>query len=334
MSKDYYNILEVDRNASLDDIKKSYRNLSKKYHPDLNKEIGSEEKFKEVAGAYEVLSDPDKKARYDQYGSDGPQGFNSGGFDFNDIFSGFGFNPFGGKKSYRKGSDSRINVSVSLEDILNGVNKKVKYKRKQKCTGCDGKGGKNVETCPSCNGAGSRISSQNTPFGTFQTQSPCNSCSGSGKRIIDRCGTCHGSGLSDIEETVSIDIPRGVAGGMTLQMSGKGNSSPDGHYGDLLIHITEEPHKSFRREDSHVIYKQQISIFDLLTGYETEVEMLGGKKTKLKIEPGTKCDNVYRFSKMGLPNIHSGGTGDFFVELDVDVPKLTPDQIEVIKTLK
>lgn len=333
MSKDYYKILGIDKNASAADIKSAYRKLSKQYHPD-NSMGGDEEKFKEIASAYEVLSDSEKRESYDRYGSDGPQqsgGF--GGFDMNDIFSGFGFNPFGSKKQYRKGSDVRININVSLLDILNGVNKKVKYKRKQQCSSCKGQGGTKIENCTGCNGTGTRVVRQQTPMGVFQTQTTCTSCNGSGRRVLEKCSPCNGQGLTEFEDTVSIDVPKGVFGGMTLQMNGKGNSSSDGHFGDLLIHIIEEPSDIFRREDNHIIYTKKISVFDLLTGLETEIEMLDGKKSKLKIDKGTKCDKTYRFVHKGLPNIQTGSMGDFFVELDIDVPVLSNEKLELLKTI-
>ena len=179
-----------------------------------------------------------------------------------------------------------------------------------------------------------RVSNQQTPMGVFQTQTPCHGCNQTGKRIVVKCTSCNGQGLSDFEDTVSVDIPKGVSGGMTLQMNGKGNSSVDGHFGDLLVHINEEPHTSFKRVDNNLVFTKQISVFDLLTGAEIEVDLLSGGTRKVKIDKGTKATQVYEIKGFGLPSLHGGTNGHLYVELDVNIPILDDEKLNIIKSLK
>ena len=255
MSKDYYQILEVDRGSSDDEIKKSYRKMAMKWHPDKNpNNPQAEEKFKDCAEAFDVLSDPQKKQQYDQFGTVGGGGGNpfGGGFGgFEDIFSRFGdlFGQGGRQNRVRKGSDLRMTVSINLDEVINGANKKLKYIRQTKCSPCGGAGGKDVQTCSSCHGSGQRRVVQNTPFGTIQQQIVCNSCQGQGTQVRNPCSNCKGNGTVPNQEIVDIQIPKGAANGMTFNMSSQGNWGKNvDTFGDLIIQIEEMPDDLFKRD--------------------------------------------------------------------------------------
>jgi len=270
MSKDYYNVLGVDRNASEDEIKKAYRKMAMKFHPDKNPDNPeAESKFKEAAEAYDVLSTPDKKSNYDRFGSangGGGNPFGGGGFNMEDIFSNFGdifgnsFNQRygGGQKPQSRGSNLRIKVSLTIDEILKGVSKKLKYKRQDKCGTCDGKGGTDVRNCIPCNGSGQRTVVQNTPFGQIRQQMTCPDCSGSGNQIRNKCGQCHGAGTTPKEQIVEVEIPIGVHSGMQLSMQGFGNNVRDGIPGDLYIIIDELREFYFKREANNLIVEKEI----------------------------------------------------------------------------
>lgn len=350
--RDYYEILGVSRNATQDEIKKAYRKLAIKYHPDKNPgDKEAEEKFKEAAEAYEVLSNPEKKARYDQFGHAGMSGnagggFSGGGMDINDIFEhfgdifgdAFGFSSSGRRsgRSVQKGSNIRIRVKLKLEEIAKGVEKNIKIHKDVTCRTCGGSGAKggSYTTCGMCGGSGVYVKVQQTILGAMQTRTTCPVCHGSGKIVKDKCTDCKGSGVVKGEETVTIRIPPGVSDGMQLSMSGKGNAAPNGGInGDLIIVIEEENHPIFKREGQHLIYPLHISIPDAVLGNQFEIPLLEGK-AKIKIEPGTQSGKILRLRGKGLPDINSRVYGDLLVEVHVHIPKnISPEERKILEKL-
>lgn len=327
MSKDYYNILGVDRSASADEIKKAYRKMAMKYHPDKNNgDVESEEKFKECAEAFDVLSDPQKKQEYDTYGSVGG-GNPFGGMD--DIFSRFGdFFGFGGNQRNRvkKGNDLRVRVQLSIDDIINGVDKKIKYIRQVSCNSCSGTGGKDISTCGNCNGSGQRRIVQNTPFGVMQQVVSCNSCNGSGQIIRTPCNSCRGNGTVPNEETVDVQIPKGAISGMVFSMSQKGNHINNGIPGDLQIHIDELNNSPFKREGNNLVFDQHISVIDAILGKEIQLNTPHGS-IKFTAAPGTQHGKVLRIQGKGIPDINRHGLmGDLFIKINVKIPQTVNDQ--------
>lgn len=325
MSKDYYKILELDKNATPDEIKKSYRKLALKFHPDKG---GDEDKFKEISEAYSVLSDPDKKSKYDRFGTIDDNG---GGFNMDDIFSSFGdIFGFGGRsqRSQRKGNDLRVKVSVELEDILNGCKKKIKYSRSNKCNTCSGKGGSELVTCLPCNGRGFREVVQNTSFGVIRQTVSCSNCSGSGKSIKNACNTCSGSGTKLVEESVEIEIPKGAVGGTYMVMQRMGNFVRDGIHGDLQIVIDEVKHNRFKREDLNLILDYDISIIDAILGSEKEIlTPLNRKKIKFVISRGTEHGKVLRIRGNGVPDVNfNGHVGDLLIRVNIKIPSIVSDK--------
>jgi molecular chaperone DnaJ len=359
MSKrDYYEVLEVGRDASPEDLKKAYRKQALKYHPDKNpgnKE--AEDKFKEAAEAYEVLSDPAKRRTYDQYGhagmgnSGGFGGF-GGGMSMEDIFSHFGdifgggdpFSSFfggGGRrgKSVNKGSNLRVKVKLTLEEIVTGVEKKIKVNKYIPCNTCHGtgaRGGSSYTTCSTCRGSGhvSRVTS--TFLGQMQTTSTCPNCGGEGQIITDKCVDCAGNGIVKGEEVISIRIPAGVAEGMQLSMNGKGNAAARGGVaGDLLIQIEELKHEFLERDGNHIHYEHVISFPEAVLGSTAEIPTIEGK-VKIKIDPGTPSGKVLRLRGKGIPSINSyEGRGDFLISLVIYTPKnLTRDERQLLEKLE
>jgi len=338
--RDYYEILGVQKGASDDDIKKAYRKLAIKYHPDKNPDDkAAEEKFKEAAEAYEVLSNAEKKQRYDQFGhagvNGGAGGFSGGGgMNMDDIFSQFG-DIFGGAFGFgggnggsrggrrvNRGSNLRVKVKLNLSEVANGVEKKIKVNKFVGCKTCNGSGAKNgqYDTCKQCNGSGVITRVQQTILGAMQTQTACNGCGGEGRIIRDKCNTCHGDGVVRNEEVISINIPAGVADGMQLSMSGKGNAAPRGGInGDLLIVIEEEEHPLLKREGNHLIYSLSISIPNAVLGTSVEIPTVDAK-VKIKIEPGTQAGKVLRLKGKGLQDVNGYGKGDLLVEISVFTP--------------
>ena len=338
--RDYYEILGVQKGASEDDIKKAYRKLAIKYHPDKNPDDkAAEEKFKEAAEAYEVLSNTEKKQRYDQFGhagvNGGAGGFSGGGgMNMDDIFSQFG-DIFGGAFGFgggnggsrggrrvNRGSNLRVKVKLNLSEVANGVEKKIKVNKFIGCKICSGSGAKNgqYDTCKQCNGSGVITRVQQTILGAMQTQTACNGCGGEGRIIRDKCNTCHGDGVVRNEEVISINIPAGVADGMQLSMSGKGNAAPRGGInGDLLIVIEEEEHPLLKREGNHLIYSLSISIPNAVLGTSVEIPTVDAK-VKIKIEPGTQAGKVLRLKGKGLQDVNGYGKGDLLVEISVFTP--------------
>jgi molecular chaperone DnaJ len=330
MAKDYYKILGIDRGASKDEIKKAYRKMAIKYHPDKNPDDkSSEAKFKEAAEAYEVLSDDSKKANYDRFGTSDNSGnpFASGfGYDVNDIFSQFGDifgdafgRRYGNQRRQSKGSDLRIKVSLTIEDIINGSNKKIKYKRQSTCNTCDGKGGKDIRDCLVCNGSGRRQVIQNTPFGQIRQEAYCNDCSGTGKQIINECNDCRGEGTKVKEEIVDIDIPAGVHSGMKLSMHGYGNHIRDGIPGDLIIIIDEVKEFYFKRENNNIIVEKEISVIDAIIGSQIQVKTPHGD-IPISIQAGTQHGHKIKINGKGIPDMNLG-LGSLYVIININIPK-------------
>lgn len=361
--RDYYEVLGVAKNASADELKKAYRKKAIQYHPDRQQDKTeaekkeAEEKFKEAAEAYEVLSDPDKRARYDQFGHNmgnmGGGGFSSygGGMSMEDIFSHFGdifgdFGGFGGFGSSRsrggkrqnRGSDLRVKVRVTLKDVAHGVEKKLKIPRYVSCDVCHGTGakdGKSYTTCNHCHGTGVITQVRQTMLGAMQTTSTCPSCNGEGKIITEKCTHCAGEGIERKEEIITVKIPAGVSDGMTLSMQGKGNAARHGGIpGDLLIVIEEEKDAELQREDNNIIYNLILDFPTAVFGGKVEVPTIDGR-ARLTIEPGTQPGKVLRMRGKGLPSPNGYGNGDMLVNIMVYVPKnLTKEEKEAIEKLK
>lgn len=357
--RDYYEVLGVDKSASADEIKKAYRKKAIQYHPDKNPgDKEAEEKFKEAAEAYEVLSNPDKRARYDQYGFAGVDGaaggggfggFGAGGMSMDDIFSMFG-DIFGGRGGFGggsaqprqrryRGSDLRVKVKLSLKEISTGVEKKFKLKKYVQCSHCHGTGAEGtggVETCPTCRGTGSVTRTQQSIFGIMQTQSVCPQCGGEGKIIKNKCKECDGEGIVYGEEIVTVKIPAGVAEGMQVTINGKGNAGKhNGVPGDLLVFIEEEKHPELIRDESDLIYNLLLSVPTAALGGTVEIPTIDGK-AKIKIEPGTQPGKVLRLRGKGLPTINSygynTGTGDLLVNVSVYIPeKLNKEERQALE---
>jgi molecular chaperone DnaJ len=341
MSKrDYYEILGVSRNADEAEIKKAYRKLAMKYHPDKNPgDKEAEEKFKEAAEAYDVLSTSDKRQRYDQFGHAGMGGGSASGGGFSnmdDIFSAFGdifgggsgFGGFGGGgqggRRVNKGSNIRVKVKLTLEEIAQGIEKKIKVNKYISCKPCSGtgaQGGSGFSTCSTCRGSGQVTQVMQTILGRMQTASTCPTCSGEGRTIQEKCKTCYGDGIVKGEDVISINIPAGVAEGLQLSMSGKGNAAPRGGYpGDLLIAIEETPHALLKREGNNLLYNQFISIPDAALGTQLEVPTLEGK-AKVKLDAGTQSGKVLRLKGKGLPSVQGYERGDLLVNIQVWTPQ-------------
>ena len=361
MSKrDYYEILEVPKNASADDIKKAYRKQAIKFHPDKNPgDKQSEENFKEAAEAYEVLSTPDKRKRYDQFGHAGMgnQGFSgfSGGMSMDDIFSHFGdifggggfgdsfSSVFGGgggrgRRTVNQGSNLRVKVKLTLEEIATGIEKKIKVNKYINCNTCKGtgaKGGSAYQTCSTCHGSGHVTRVTSTFLGQMQTTSTCPHCGGEGQLITDKCLDCAGNGIVKGEEVISIKIPAGVAEGMQLSVGGKGNAAArSGVPGDLIVQIEEIPHDLLEREGNNLLYEHFINFVDAALGTSAEVPTIDGK-VKIKVEPGTQSGKVLRLKGKGIPSVNSWEPrGDFLITIQVWTPKsLTKEEKSILEKL-
>ena len=362
--RDYYEVLGVAKGASADEIKKAYRKLAVKYHPDKNPgDKEAEEKFKEAAEAYAVLSDAEKRAKYDQFGHAGVDGAGpdfSGGFgDLNDIlndlfgggfggFSGFGggFGGFGGNRGGQRqqqrvyrGRDIRVRVKLTLEEIAKGVEKEISIEKSVPCPDCGGRGARNssdIKTCPACNGTGQVQRVVNSIFGQTVTYSTCQQCGGEGKIISNPCRTCGGSGLVRKRETIKVKIPAGVEAGMQLTIQGEGHAAKNnGINGDLLVVIEEQEHPNLKREGNNLYFTKVISMPDAVLGAEVEIPCLDGAY-KVKVEPGTQSGTVVRLRGKGLPTVNGyGGTGDLYVKFAVWIPKkLNRDEKEAIEALR
>ena len=362
--RDYYEVLGVQKNATADELKKAYRKLAVKYHPDRQQgkteqeKKDAEEKFKEAAEAYGVLSDPEKRQRYDQFGfaaeQMGGDGGGFGGFDINDILnsvlgSGFDFGGFGGgfsgfsgggrsRQRVNRGTDWRVRVKVILADVAHGCEKKLKIPRMVSCQHCHGTGSKNGtahETCPTCHGQGVETVVQSRGFMRMQSQQVCHTCGGSGKVIKEKCPHCGGKGLVRKEEVVSVNIPAGVAQGMQLKMSGRGNDAPGGGIpGDLLIVIEEVADNQLVRDGNDLVYNLMLDFPTAVFGGKVEVPTVDGKAL-LTIKPGTQPGSVLRMRGKGLPDPNRYGMGDMLVNVMVYVPEsLTADERKAIESLR
>lgn len=349
--RDYYEILEVNKTATYEEIKKAYRKKAIQFHPDKNPgDKEAEEKFKEAAEAYEILSDEQKRASYDRFGHEAPGGFggHSGGFSMDDIFSQFGdifgghfggFSGFGQRGSrVNRGTDLRVKVKLTLKDIANGVEKKIKVKKYVACTHCNGngaEGGTAYQNCSTCKGSGVVTRVVNTLLGQMQSQSTCPTCNGEGKVITKKCAHCNGEGIVHEEEVVTINIPAGVAEGMQLSMSGKGNAARHGGVnGDLLILVEEEPHPELFRDDNDVVYNLLLSLSTAALGGSVVVPTIDGK-VKVTIEPGTQPGKVLRLKNKGLPSVNRYGTGDLLINISVYIPeKLSDGEKETLQGLE
>lgn len=351
--RDYYEILGVARSASPEEIKKAYRKVAVKYHPDKNPDNkAAEEKFKEAAEAYEVLSSADKKQQYDRFGHagvNGPGGGGGGGMNMDDIFSQFsdvfgGGSPFEGffgqerGQRVRRGTDLRIKLKLSLKEVAEGIEKKIKIKRHIACGSCGGNGAKDgtaIATCSNCNGTGQTRKVANTMLGRMMTAVPCDVCQGEGKAISTPCPTCNGEGRQLQEEQVTLRIPAGVSDGMQLSMTGKGNTPARGGVpGDLLIFIEEQEDELLKREENHVHYKLYISFIDAALGTEAEVPTITGK-VKVKIPAGTQSGKMLQLRGKGITDINGYGKGDQFIHVHVWTPqKLTSEEKETLAALR
>ena len=360
--RDYYEVLEVSKSASVDEIKKAYRKLAIKYHPDRNPgDAEAEAKFKEAAEAYDVLHDPQKRQQYDQFGFDAPSGGfgggspfgGEGGFSMDDIFSMFGdvfgghgggFGGFGGggqqAPKYR-GSDLRLKVRLSLQEVATGVTKKFKVRKDVTCEHCHGtgaEGGSGTETCPNCHGSGVEIRTQQSMFGMIQTQTACHVCGGEGTIIKNKCTHCQGEGVVKGEEVVEINIPAGVAEGMVVNVPGKGNAGKhNGVTGNIQVYIEEEPNDTFVRDGQNVIYNLLLDFPTAVLGGQVEIPTIDGSNVKIKIEPGTQPGKTLRLRGKGLPAVQGYGTGigDLVVHISIYVPKeLTKSEKKAIEELR
>jgi molecular chaperone DnaJ len=337
--RDYYDILGVGKSATEKELKKAYRKLAIKYHPDKNPDDKSAEtKFKEAAEAYEVLNNADKKARYDQYGHAGLEGggfgSGSGGMNMDDIFSQFGdifgsafggggFGSSRGGRRRSRGSNLRVRVSLSLEEIESGVEKKIKIKKNVGCDDCNSTGAENgnLSTCGTCQGSGQRVQIVNTPLGRMQTAATCNACNGQGETASSACGTCGGQGVVKKSDEVSLNIPAGVEDGMQLSVSGKGNLAPKGGVaGDLIVLVEEIPHEVLKRDGKNLHYDLFISYSDAVLGSNPEIQTLSSK-VKIKLEQGIQSGKILRLRGKGLPSVDQYGNGDLLIHVNVWTPQ-------------
>ncbi|MBR4620637.1 MAG: molecular chaperone DnaJ [Salinivirgaceae bacterium] len=358
--RDYYEVLEVPKTATAEEIKKAYRKQAIKYHPDKNPgDKAAEEKFKEAAEAYEVLSDPQKRQRYDQYGHagmGGASGFSGGGMSMDDIFAhfgdifgggsfgsffggGFGGSRRGGPQTrVNKGANLRVKVKLTLAEVANGVTKKIKVNKYVACDKCGGTGAfdsNSYSNCSTCHGSGVVTRITNTILGQMQQSSVCPNCGGDGRIITRRCTNCGGEGIVQKEDIVTLNIPAGVADGMQLSVSGKGNAARHGGInGDLLVVIQEEEHPELIRDGNDLIYSLFLSMPDAILGTTAEIPTVDGR-VKIKIDPGTQSGKILRLRGKGIPEINGYGRGDLLVNIQVWTPQsVTRDEAKIIEKLK
>ncbi len=360
--RDYYDILGISRNATLAEIKKAYRKMALKYHPDKNPDNKeAEERFKEAAEAYEVLSNEEKRSRYDRYGHDGVRGaasngFSGGGMSMDDIFEHFGdifgghfgfggggfgssgFGSSGGRRRMNKGSNLRVRVKLNLSEMAHGVEKKIKIKKYVPCKACGGSGaekGSQPSTCPTCHGTGHVTRVTNTFLGQMQTSSTCPQCGGEGTIITNKCRVCHGDGIVKAEEIVTIKIPAGVNDGMQLSMGGKGNAAARGGIpGDLIVLIEEEPDPNLKRDGNNLLYDLYVSFPDAALGTTVEVPTVDGK-VRIKLPAGTQGGKVMRLKGKGLPDVNGYGKGDILINVNIWTPRnLSHDEKVMLEKLK
>jgi len=355
--RDYYEILGVDKGADENTIKKAYRKVAMKYHPDRNPDDKeAESKFKEAAEAYGVLSDPDKKARYDRYGHAGVDGqsggFSGGGMNMEDIFTHFGdifgdsgspfssfFGGSGGRRGTgERGSNLRIKVGLNMSEVGTGVTKKIKLRKQGVCEVCNGTGAKSssdIQTCTTCGGSGVVRQIRSTFMGQMQTTTTCPTCNGTGTVITANCAACNGEGRKMTEETIEIDIPSGVEDGMQLSMRGKGNvGRRGGQAGDLIIHVEVKKHDTLKRDGQNLIYDLFLNFADAALGTSQEVPTIDGK-VKIKVPPGTQSGKIFRLKGKGLPSVHNYGKGDLLIHVNIWTPKkLSSDDKTLLEKMR
>lgn len=345
--RDYYEILGVSKTASQDEIKSAFRKLAKKYHPDVNKEPDAADKFKECQEAYAVLSDENKRKQYDQFGhaafqnnGAGGAGFDFGDFDFSDIFgdlfgSNFGFN-FGGAKGNRssRGRDTVMHVDLTFEEAVFGCNKEIKIDTYDTCKECDGKGGFDSETCPTCHGSGMVTQEQRTIFGSFMTKTTCSTCNGRGTTFKKTCSHCHGNGKVRVTKTIEVKVPAGVNTGNQQRIAGKGEAgSNGGSNGDLYLEYYVKPHALFQRDEADIYLELPITITEAVLGCKKEIPTLTGT-VKMTIEPGSNTGDKLRLRGKGVEDVHSYRKGDMYVVLKVVIPdKINKEQKKLFEQL-
>lgn len=359
--RDYYEVLGVGKEADPKEIKSAYRKLALKYHPDRSEEPDAEERFKEISEAYAVLSDPDKRRQYDQFGHAGIDGRYSQedlfrGVDFEDLLRGFGFGGggfgggsifdmfFGGGRGGRRGPgrgrDLRYDLEMTLEEVATGLETSIEVPRMESCPTCGGTGAKpgtSPQTCSQCGGAGQVTRVQKTPFGQMMTSSTCSRCGGRGQVVSDPCAECRGSGRVRKTRKINVKIPAGVDSGQHLRLGGQGEASPDagGEAGDLYVFVNVRPHLLFKRADDDLLYDTDLSITQAALGADLEVPTLDGMRARIKVPAGTQSGSVFRLKGKGIPRLHGfGGTGDMHVRVNVKTPSsLTGRQRELLEEL-
>ena len=346
---DYYSILGLKKGATVEEVKKAYKTLAKKYHPDVSKHDDAEKKFKEVLEAYQVLSDPEKKQNYDNYGDNYKnfqgysQGFGQGqrmDFDFEDIFNQFSGMDFGdmfGRRSQRGahdgGTNIKVNLTLSFEEAAFGTNKDIKYNRITRCEKCKGTGAEGkLKTCPTCQGRGAEVRQQRTPFGVFQTQSTCRHCHGKGNIAEKECMQCNGKGLHTEKEKINVKIPAGINTGNHLRMNEKGHDGKDGS-GDLFLVIYVEQHEIFKRNEADIYAEIPISFTESALGTTVEVPTLSGK-ADLKIPSGTQTGTIFKMRGKGIKKLNSSSHGDEYIKVIIETPKkLSKKEKEILNKL-
>lgn len=353
MTKDYYKILGVGKNASKEDVKKAYKNLAKKYHPDLNKDHGSSDKFKEINEAAAVLGDDQKRQQYDQFGTADFSGFQAGagGFDFSDFMrqgqgsefdfdsifdSFFGGGMFGSggrrRRGSRRGSDLAYEIEITLEEAAKGIDKHITLPKMERCDECNGKGGSDLVSCDECRGTGTSRQTRRTPFGIFSTVSTCSKCHGEGTVIKNPCRNCRGTGIVEKTKKIKVEIPVGVDNGTQLRISGEGEAGEKaGPSGDLFIRVHVMKHKIFERDGDDLHMDLPVSFSTAALGGEVDVPTLDGN-AKMKIPQGTQSNTIFRMKGKGIPNLRGYGAGDLKVRVTIDVPRrLSRNQKELLE---
>jgi molecular chaperone DnaJ len=362
MAKDYYEILGVSKDASKEEIKKAYKKLAKKYHPDISKEENAAEKFKEINEAAEVLLDDNKRKQYDMFGSVGgnPGGFGSQSSGFNGFGGGFGFSDFGinledlfeqfgfgggfssSSRNYDEDLDIYTSIEITLKDVKFGAKKEIQIKRRVKCDACNGSGAKDpskVETCPNCHGSGVVVEVIRNFLGTIKREKECPVCHGTGKVVKEKCSVCNGKGYIEKKEKIDVKIPKGVEDGVTLRVQGKGNyGNHSGRYGDLYIRIRVKKDKNFEVEGSDLYTSIKINFIQAILGDTIEIDYFD-KKLEVKIPEGTQPESILKIKNKGLPYLNSDSNGDLYIRVQVEIPKATTKKqkellLEYAKTMK
>ena len=334
MTKDYYQILEIEKTASESEIKKSYRKLSKKHHPDVG---GNEDKFKEIAEAYETLSNSDKKSNYDRYGHAGKNmgGGNpfDNGFNMSDFMN--NFNGGQGRGRQKKGTDISFNIKITLEEVFNGITKKFKYNRTSACKTCNSEGGTDKEICGTCNGRGFNIVQQVTPMGNFQAQQICSRCQGEGRVVKNVCKTCNGAGVNYKEETVNVELPRGISENERLKYVGMGNAVKGGIPGSLIINISVLKHNNFELNGNDLKYNLKLSYPQLILGDKVKVPTIDGGEIMVDIPKYSNPGDNLRINKKGLFKLNTDIRGNMIIVLDIEIPNnIEGEELELIEKLK